>query len=1003
MTPSAGANGSLNPATPQTVNHGFTIQFTVTPASNYHIDTVSGCGGSLLGTTYTTGAVTADCSVTASFAINTYTLTYTAGANGTISGTTPQTVNHGANGTEVTAVPSTGYHFVNWSDASTANPRTDTNVTGDISVTANFAINTYTLTYTAGSNGTITGTSPQTVNHGASGTAVTAVPNTGYHFVNWSDASTANPRTDTNVTGDISVTANFAINSYTLTYTAGANGTITGTSPQTVNHGASGTAVTAVPSTGYHFVNWSDASTANPRTDTNVTGDISVTANFAINSYTLTYTAGSNGTITGTSPQTVNYGASGTAVTAVPSTGYHFVNWSDASTANPRTDTNVTGDISVTANFAINTYTLTYTAGANGTITGTTPQTVNYGGSGTAVTAVPDPGYHFVQWSDLSTSNPRTDSNVTANINVTASFAMIPPDEDFETGDLTKLPWLTGGDGVWFVQNLVKHNDTYAGQSPVLGNNQSSYLEVTLDVPSAGTVSFWHKVSSAAGDSLIFTLDGVEQERWSGEIDWAYSGYAVSTPGIHTFRWEYAKDGSGSAGSDAGWLDNITFPPYGLVTHTVTPSAGANGSLNPATPQTVNHGFTIQFTVTPASNYHIDTVSGCGGSLLGTTYTTGAVTADCSVTASFAINTYTLTYTAGANGTISGTTPQTVNHGANGTEVTAVPSTGYHFVNWSDASTANPSTDTNVTADISVTANFAINTYTLTYTAGANGTITGTTPQTVNHGASGTAVTAVPNTGYHFVNWSDASTANPRTDTNVTGDISVTANFAINSYTLTYTAGANGTITGTSPQTVNHGASGTAVTAVPSTGYHFVNWSDASTANPRTDTNVTGDISVTANFAINSYTLTYTAGSNGTITGTSPQTVNYGASGTAVTAVPSTGYHFVNWSDASTANPRTDTNVTGDISVTANFAINSYTLTYTAGANGTITGTSPQTVNYGSNGTAVTAVPDPGYRFVQWSDNATVNPRTDTNVTANITVTTGFAMIPPDEDFETGT
>ena len=237
------------------------------------------------------------------------------------------------------------------------------------------------------------------------------------------------------------------------------------------------------------------------------------------------------------------------------------------------------------------------------------------------------------------------------------------------------------------------------------------------------------------------------------------------------------------------------------------------------------------------------------------------------------------------------------------------------------------------------------------------------------------------------MNWSDASTANPRTDTNVTGDISVTANFAINTYTLTYTAGANGTITGTSPQTVNHGASGTAVTAVPNTGYHFVNWSDASTANPRTDTNVTGDISVTANFAINSYTLTYTAGSNGTITGTSPQTVNYGASGTAVTAVPSTGYHFVNWSDASTANPRTDTNVTGDISVTANFAINTYTLTYTAGANGTITGTGPQTVNYGSNGTAVTAVPDPGYHFVQWSDNATSNPRTDTQRNGQITVT----------------
>ena len=75
-----------------------------------------------------------------------------------------------------------------------------------------------------------------------------------------------------------------ASSNYTLTYTAGANGSISGTSPQTVASGDSGTAVNADPATGYHFVNWSDASTANPRTDTSVGGDITVTANFAINS-----------------------------------------------------------------------------------------------------------------------------------------------------------------------------------------------------------------------------------------------------------------------------------------------------------------------------------------------------------------------------------------------------------------------------------------------------------------------------------------------------------------------------------------------------------------------------------------------------------------------------------------------------------------------------------------------------------------------------------------------
>ncbi len=70
--------------------------------------------------------------------------------------------------------------------------------------------------------------------------------------------------------------------------------------------------------------------------------------------------------------------------------------------------------------------------------------------------------------------------------------------------------------------------------------------------------------------------------------------------------------------------------------------------------------------------------------------------------------------------------------------------------------------------------------YTLTYTAGSNGSLTGTTSQSVCRGSNGTAVTAVPNTGYSFSQWSDSSTANPRTDTNVTASLSVTASFVLN-------------------------------------------------------------------------------------------------------------------------------------------------------------------------------------------------------------------------------
>lgn len=68
----------------------------------------------------------------------------------------------------------------------------------------------------------------------------------------------------------------------------------------------------------------------------------------------------------------------------------------------------------------------------------------------------------------------------------------------------------------------------------------------------------------------------------------------------------------------------------------------------------------------------------------------------------------------------------------------------------------------------------------LTYLAGANGAISGPTPQVVSYNAGGTAVSALPNTGYHFVNWSDGSVVNPRSDANVKSNLTVTANFAAN-------------------------------------------------------------------------------------------------------------------------------------------------------------------------------------------------------------------------------
>lgn len=70
------------------------------------------------------------------------------------------------------------------------------------------------------------------------------------------------------------------------------------------------------------------------------------------------------------------------------------------------------------------------------------------------------------------------------------------------------------------------------------------------------------------------------------------------------------------------------------ATYAVSIAAGNGGSISPSS-ATVNAGGTTTFTVTPNSDYVASSVTGCAGTLSGNTYTTAAINADCTVTASF--------------------------------------------------------------------------------------------------------------------------------------------------------------------------------------------------------------------------------------------------------------------------------------------------------------------------------------------------------------------------------
>jgi autotransporter-associated beta strand protein len=200
---------------------------------------------------------------------------------------------------DVTTVPlpDTPYNLVRYQGSLTGVPAVTVNDTSgsgmiavvspgtgtDSAVTVLFSVPPppeYTLTYVAGPGGTISGNAVQSVIEGNDGQPVTAVPDTGYSFVQWSDGSINPVRIETNVTNHLTFTASFAINSYAVGYIASSNGTITGPASQIVDHGANAQTVIAVSEPGAFFAGWSDGLLTAQRTDLQITGPLQVTANF---------------------------------------------------------------------------------------------------------------------------------------------------------------------------------------------------------------------------------------------------------------------------------------------------------------------------------------------------------------------------------------------------------------------------------------------------------------------------------------------------------------------------------------------------------------------------------------------------------------------------------------------------------------------------------------------------------------------------------------------------
>ena len=715
---------------------------------------------------------------------------------GSISPVGDSIVEKGASFT-ATATPAPGYHFTAWNEGSTqvstANPYTFT-VTRDISLTAHFAVNSYTLTANSSNNSMGTVSGGGSYDHGATAT-LTATAATGHHFVQWQDGNTDNPRTVT-VTSDATYTATFAPESYTITANS-ANATMGSVSGGgSYDYNATAT-LTATPNSGYHFVQWQDGNTDNPRTFI-VTANATYTATFEANAPTVTYYSVSvnsldnaMGTVSSTHSGSVEENTLVT-VTATPATGHHFVQWQygagQTSTANPYTFT-LTGDITLNALFAADTYTITATSSSNtmGSVSGGGEYA--YGATATLY-ATPNSGYHFVQWQDGNTDNPRT-VTVTANATYTATFE-------------ANLPSVT-------------------------------YYNVTVIADGGnimGTVSSTHSGSVEENTQVTVTATPATGHHF---VQWQYGAGQTSTANPYTFT------------LTGDITLNALFAPD-TYTLTATTNNNTMGSVSGGGEYT--YGAAATLTATPNSGYHF--VQWQDGNTDNPRIVT--VTANATYTATFEANAPTVTYynvsvnsLDNAMGTVSSTHSGSVEENTQVT-VTAAPATGHHFVQWQygagQTSTANPYTFT-LTGDISLTAIFAVNSYTVTATSADNsmGSVSGGGSYDYNSTAT---LTATPANGYHFVQWQDGNTDNPRTVT-VTANATYTATFEANAPDVTYynvTVIADGSDMGTVSSTHSGSvAEGTqiTVTASPAAGYLFAYWMDEtgsqlSAANPYTFT-----------------------------------------------------------------------------------------------------------------------------------------------------------------------
>ena len=286
----------------------------------------------------------------------------------------------------------TGYTFKGWYDNEnlTGSPVTaiSNTETGNKEYWAKWEINQYTITFDTNGGSEI---APITQDYGTKITTPADPTRKGYTFKGW-DKEIPKTMPAENMT----VKAQWEINQYAITFDTNGGSEI---APITQDYGTAITAPADPTRKGYTFKGW-DKEIPKTMPAENMT----VKAQWEINQYTITFDTNGGSEI---APITQDYGTAITAPADPTRKGYTFKGWDKEIP-----ETMPAENITVTAHWEINQYTITFDTNGGSEIA---PITQDYG---TNITAPADPtreGYTFIGWDrEIPTTMPAENMTVTA-------------------------------------------------------------------------------------------------------------------------------------------------------------------------------------------------------------------------------------------------------------------------------------------------------------------------------------------------------------------------------------------------------------------------------------------------------------------------------------------------------------------------------------------------------------------------------------------------------------